>query len=279
MSVTEKALGLAGLRVLEVEEGVGEVVVRVESTNVKAFCRSCRRRAQAQDRVEVHLRDAHCFGRAARLVLSKRRWRCRWPACARHTWTEKIAGVVARQVLTVRAGVEVCCQVGQLCRPVTSVADEYCVVWDTGRKAVVLHAAAGRRSAAGVGRVQALGVDEHSFLAATREHHTTVVELVARNPSNLTVTLHEVNDKRLLRSVPSENEVAVWIEQAKTLPSCGHLLIRRWYEGRTRHSLFWGTHRGSFRRRFQRRRVRPCVNPKATRSRQATGSRYLHPRA
>ncbi len=69
-----------------------------------------------------------------------------------------------------------------------------------------------------VGRVQALGVDEHSFLAATREHHTTVVELVARNPSNLTVTLHEVNDKRLLRSVPSENEVAVWIEQAKTLP-------------------------------------------------------------
>ena len=47
----------------------------------------------------------------------------------------------------------------------------------------------------------------------------TVVELAARNPSNLTLGLREVNDDgQLVRSVPSENEVAVWIEQAKTLP-------------------------------------------------------------
>ena len=83
IGLAERMLGLAGLRVLEVEEGVGEVVVRVESTQAKAFCPSCRRRAQAQDRVEVHVRDAHCFGRPARLVVSKRRWRCRWPGvCA-----------------------------------------------------------------------------------------------------------------------------------------------------------------------------------------------------
>ena len=66
IGLAEKMLGLPGLRVLEVEEGVGEVVVRVESTRAKAWCPSCRRRAQAQDRVEVHLRDAASLFRSSR---------------------------------------------------------------------------------------------------------------------------------------------------------------------------------------------------------------------
>ena len=90
----------------------------------------------------------------------------------RKTWTEKIAGVAPRQVLTVRAGAEVCRQVGQLCRPVASVADEYGVAWDTAWAAVVLHGRPLVDDPRRVGRVRALGVDEHSFLAATREHHT-----------------------------------------------------------------------------------------------------------
>jgi transposase len=172
IGLAEKMLGLPGLRVLEVEEGVGEVLIRVESTRTKAACPSCRRRAQAQDRVEVQLRDVHCFGRPARLVLVKRRWRCRRGGCVRKTWTEKIDGVAPRQVLTVRAGMEVCRQVGKLCRPVASVADEYGVAWDTAWAAVVFH---GRPLVDDPGRVRnvrALGVDEHSFLAATRTHHT-----------------------------------------------------------------------------------------------------------
>jgi hypothetical protein len=43
IGLAEKMLGLPGLRVLDVEEGVGEVIVRVESTRDKAFCPSCRR--------------------------------------------------------------------------------------------------------------------------------------------------------------------------------------------------------------------------------------------
>ena len=70
IGLAEKMLGLPGLVVLDVEEGVGEVVVRVESTRCRAFCPSCRRRAEAQDRVEVHLRDVHCFGRPCRLVCA-----------------------------------------------------------------------------------------------------------------------------------------------------------------------------------------------------------------
>jgi len=180
----EKMLGFPGLRVLEVEEGVGEVVVRVESTQAKAWCRWCRRRAEAQDRVEVHLRGAHCFRRPARLVLVKGRLRCRQRGCVAKTWTERIAGIAPRQVLTLGAGMEVGRQVGRLCRPVASVADEYGVSWDTAWAAVVLH---GRPLVDGpgrVGRVRALGVDEHSFLAANREHRaiyaTCMVDLDRR---------------------------------------------------------------------------------------------------
>jgi transposase len=189
IGLAEKMLGLPGLRVLEVEEGVGEVVVRVESTGTKASCPSCRRRAQAQDRVEVHLRDAHCFGRPARLVLSKRRWRCRRSGCVRKTWTERIGGIAPRQVLTLRAGAEVCRQVGQLCRPVASVADEYGVAWDTAWAAVVLHGRPLVDDPGRVGAVRAVGVDEHSFLAATREHRsvfaTALVDLDRRRVIDL----------------------------------------------------------------------------------------------
>jgi hypothetical protein len=104
IGLAEKMLGLPGLVVLEVEDVPGEVVVRVESTRPKPTCPSCRKRAEAHDRVEVHLRDAHCFGRPCRLVINKRRWRCRTPGCVKKTWTEKISGVAPRQVLTVRAG-------------------------------------------------------------------------------------------------------------------------------------------------------------------------------
>jgi transposase len=200
IGLAEKMLGLPGLRVVEVEEGVGEVVVRVESTRNKAVCPSCRRRAQAQDRVEVHLRDAHCFGRPARLVLSKRRWRCRRTGCVGKTWTERLEGIAPRQVLTLRAGVEVCRQVGQLCRPVASVADEYGVAWDTAWAAVVLH---GRPLVDDPGRVRdvrALGVDEHSFLAATREHRTIFATALVDLDRRVVVDLFEGKSAARLRN-------------------------------------------------------------------------------
>jgi len=107
IGLAEKILGLPGLVVLGAEDVPGELLVRVESTREKATCPSCRKRAEAQDRVEVHLRDLHCFGRPCRLVIKKRRWRCRTKGCIKKTWTEKITGIAARQVLTTRAGGEV----------------------------------------------------------------------------------------------------------------------------------------------------------------------------
>ncbi len=69
-------------------------------------------------------------------------------------------GIVSRQVLTVRAGMEVCRQVGQLCRPVASVADEYGVAWDTAWAAVVFHSRPLVDDPGRIGNVRALGVDQ-----------------------------------------------------------------------------------------------------------------------
>lgn len=47
----------------------------------------------------------------------------------------------------------------------------------------------------------------------------TVPELAQRNPQNLYVKLVETNDmKKLVRQLPSQRQVADWVEQAKALP-------------------------------------------------------------
>ncbi|MGC8511358.1 MAG: transposase family protein, partial [Acidimicrobiales bacterium] len=166
IGLAEKMLGLPGLTVLEVEDVPGELVIKVEATRTKATCPSCRRRAYAHDRVEVHLRDLHCFGCPTRLVIRKRRWRCRTTGCITKTWTEKLAGIAPRQVLTSRAGAEVTRQVGQLCRSVASVATEYGVGWNTAWAAVARHGTPLVESPSRVGSVRALGVDEHTYLSA-----------------------------------------------------------------------------------------------------------------
>ena len=47
----------------------------------------------------------------------------------------------------------------------------------------------------------------------------TVPELAQRNPENLYAKLVEVNDlKKLVRQLPSQRQVADWVQQAKTMP-------------------------------------------------------------
>ncbi len=79
--LAEALLGLDGFRVLAVDEDPAEVVVTVETVAGLVGCGRCGVRAQAQDRMPVHIRDLACFGRPARLVWIKRRWRCVEPDC------------------------------------------------------------------------------------------------------------------------------------------------------------------------------------------------------
>jgi hypothetical protein len=139
IGLADVLLGLPGFRVLDVVETDVEVVVSMESLATRAFCRSCGGLAGPQDRMAVDVRDLACFGRPARLRRSKRRWRCRERRCAARTWTEICEHVDAQAVLTRRAGIEGCRQVGENAPPVSQLADELGVCWWTIMNAVVEH--------------------------------------------------------------------------------------------------------------------------------------------
>jgi transposase len=166
IGLVEVLLGLPGFRVLEVVESDVEVVVTIESLATRAFCRTCGARAEPQDRMPVDVRDLACFGRPARLRWVKRRWRCRELLCPALTWTEHSEHVDAQAVLTRRAGIEACRQVGENARPVAQLARELGVCWWTIMNAVIEHGTPLVDDPDRIGAVRQLGVDETSFLAA-----------------------------------------------------------------------------------------------------------------
>src|SRR5690606_13413899 len=106
------------------------------------------------------------------LRVLKRRWRCVEAGCAAKTWTETHPALPPRMVMTHRAGFEAARQVGELARPVSQVADEFGVCWDTVMAAVVSHGTPLVDDPDRVGQVTQLGVDETSFLKANRTHPT-----------------------------------------------------------------------------------------------------------
>ncbi len=170
--LAEKMLGLDGFKVLEVDETAAEVVITVETTVDVAGCATCGTRAEPQDRKRTDIRDLPCFGRPARLVWIKRRWRCADPDCESKTWTEESDCVPPRAVLTVRAGEEATRQVGELAMPVAVVARELGVCWWTVMNAVTTHGTPLVEDENRVGRVRHLGIDETTFLSATPDHRT-----------------------------------------------------------------------------------------------------------
>jgi transposase len=137
--LAEALLGLDGFRALEVTETPDEVVITVETMADFVGCGSCGTRAVAHEGKLVAVRDLPCFGRPARPVWVKRRWRCVEPGCEAKTWTEGSEHVDAKVVLTRRAGAEACRQVGELARPVSIVATEFGVCWWTVMNAVAEH--------------------------------------------------------------------------------------------------------------------------------------------
>ena len=170
--VAEAMLGLPGFRVLNVDEGAAEVVIEIETTADLVGCPGCGVVARAHGRTAVEYRDLAAFGRPARLVWNKRRWRCEEPRCAVSTWTETSPWFSSRCLLTDRAGAECCRQVGRNARPVTQMAAELGVCWDTVMDAVREHGEPLVDDPDRVGVVHALGVDETTWLSATKDHST-----------------------------------------------------------------------------------------------------------
>jgi transposase len=168
----EALLGLPGFRVLGVQEDPGEVIVVVELIAATVGCPRCGVVARSHGRSAVDYRDLAAFGRPARLRWWKRRFRCEEPACAATTWSESSPAFSARCLLTDRAGLECCLQVGLNARPVAQMARELGVCWDTVMAAVAEHGEPLIDDPDRVGEVRHLGVDETSFLSATKDHAT-----------------------------------------------------------------------------------------------------------
>jgi hypothetical protein len=95
-----RLLGLDGFEVLAARVVGGEWQLEVQTTATVVGCQGCGVRAELHGRRRVRVRDLPIGGRPVVLVWRKRIWRCREPACGVRTWTERVAGIAPRAVLT-----------------------------------------------------------------------------------------------------------------------------------------------------------------------------------
>jgi transposase len=163
-----RLLGLDGFEVLAAEVVGGEWRLAVQPTAELVGCAGCGVRAEAHGRRTVLVRDLPAGGRPVVLAWRKRIWRCREPACGVRTWTEQVAAIRPRAVLTERARAEACRRVGKDAHAVAAVARDLGVGWATVMRAVADHGWPLVDDPDRLNGVAALGLDETSFLKATR---------------------------------------------------------------------------------------------------------------
>ena len=161
-------LGLDGFEVLAARVVGGEWQLEVQTMATVVGCMGCGVRAEAHGRCTVSVRDLPIGGRPVVLAWRKRLWRCQEPACGVRTWTERVAAIGPRAVLTERARAEACRRVGKDAHAVAAVARDLGVGWATIMRAVADHGTPLVDDAGRLEGVAALGVDETSFLKATR---------------------------------------------------------------------------------------------------------------
>ena len=163
-----RLLGLDGLEVLAAQVAAGEWQLEVQTTATMVGCQGCGVRAELHGRRMVRVRDLPIGGRPVVLMWRKRLWRCREPACGVRTWTERTAAIRPRAVLTERARTEACRRVGKDAHAVAAVARDLGVGWATIMRAVADHGTQLVDDPMRLDGVATLGLDETSFLKATR---------------------------------------------------------------------------------------------------------------
>jgi transposase len=211
-----RLLGLDGFEVLAVRVVGGEWQLEVQTTATVVGCQGCGVRAELHGRRRVRVRDLPVGGRPVVLCWRKRLWRCREPACGVRTWTERVAAIRPRAVLTERARAEACRRVGTDAHAVAAVARDLGVGWATIMRAVADHGRPLVEDPRRLDGVAALGLDETNFLKATR---------VA--PTRWVTGLVDLEDGRLLDVVADRTRAAVdawlhtrprnWLAQVATV--------------------------------------------------------------
>jgi transposase len=158
------------LVVKAVTEEEGELLVLIEIETRPVGCSACGMRAKSKGRRTSLIRDLEVSGRPMVLVSNKRRWCCKDPDCLAKTWTEQVAGIEPRTVLTDRARYEIAWRVGEEARSVAEVARSFGVSWSSVWDAFEAEVADRIEDPGRIEGVQAMGVDEAGFLAATKDH-------------------------------------------------------------------------------------------------------------
>ena len=193
-----RLLGLDGFAVLAAQVVAGEWQLTVQTTATVVGCVACGVRAELHGRRTVRVRDLPVGGRPVVLCWRKRLWRCREPACKVRTWTERAAAIGPRAVLTERARAEACRRVGKDAHAVAAVARDLGVGWATIMRAVADHGTPLVDEPTRLDGVGRLGLDETTFLKATR---------VA--PTRYVTGLVELEGGRLLDVVADRTRAAV----------------------------------------------------------------------
>ena len=160
--VCELLVGLGDVEVLGVEDAAGEPLrVHIRRRAPRPDCDGCGGPLWSDGERPVELVDLLAFGRAARLVWHKRRWRCAQPGCSAGTVTEQDPAIApVRERLTTRAGRWATRQAGGG-RPLKDVAAELGCSWHRVNVSVrrwggaLLDADTER-----ISQVNALGLDE-----------------------------------------------------------------------------------------------------------------------
>jgi transposase len=216
-----RLLGLDGFQVLAAEVVGGEWQLTVQTTATVVGCIGWGGRVELPGRRTVRVRDLPAGGRPVVLLWCKRIWRCGEPACRVRTWTERAAAIGPRAVLTERARAEACRRVGKDAHAVAAVARDLGVGWATIMRAVADHGTPLVDDAARLQGVATLGLDETTFLKATR---------VA--PTRYVTGLVDLEGGRLLDLVADRTRAAVdgWLgaRPAAWLAQVGTVALDPW---------------------------------------------------
>ena len=153
-------VGLPDVSVVDVAEWPSWLRVTVAGAGGRPVC-SCRGVVHRHGVREVVLVDLPAFGRPARLVWRKQRWRC--TGCGR-CWCDENPEIGAtRCALTTRAARWATLQVGRYGRAVSDVARDLGCGWHTVMDAVVVIGEQLIDHPDRIGRVTAIGLDETLF--------------------------------------------------------------------------------------------------------------------
>ena len=139
---TTRLLGLDGLAVVKVDDGVDGPVVRLVTADEQArYCPDCGTWAsRSKGRRVTRPRDLPVGGRRPQLLWVKRRWRCDVQACPRRSFTEAVGRVPARHRMTVRLRAAAGAAVADGGRTVVQSARDHDVSWPVVAAAFTTHA-------------------------------------------------------------------------------------------------------------------------------------------